>query len=345
MIATDSIDGFWKELFNLLFNNSESDEKMPNFWALFKSANLRKSDIRAALETFQESLHEDTREKLCNKKSAENEIDVSSVPPKEESSRYRIREEVLEKLCDLNLSGNCNASSVLSCLRESSYLDDNFWRLLFTAIRDSQVEEISKERKMRILEGGQTKDMSMEDIERKFISENPDLLSVQKCVPDQMIHEDLIDAQFNTDHVRECLRRSYEKKLASESLVRDNPNRTTEGIKKQAKQEIKDSKEAKLLQKRVAMIAEEKVQKSILSAMKKFNIPVYVFRGVNTYSSIGKFLESFGMKMSTLKAFKAKDSNSKCTLECEHDIATLALLPSGPLASFVQVFHSCPSFI
>ena len=72
--------------------------------------------------------------------------------------------------------------------------------------------------------------------------------------------------------------------------------------------------------------------------MKEFGIPAYVFRGVNTYNDIGKFLESFDMKLSILKAFKCADPNS--TLECEHDIGIVALPPSGPLVSFVQVFKS-----
>ena len=97
---------------------------------------------------------------------------------------------------------------------------------------------------------------------------------------------------------------------------------------------MKSSSVAKALQKRVAMRAEYDVQRSIKRAMEEYNIPVYIFRGVNTYDDVGRFLESFGLKMSKLKAFK---SGSESTLECEHDIATLALLPCGPLVSFTQV--------
>ena len=99
---------------------------------------------------------------------------------------------------------------------------------------------------------------------------------------------------------------------------------------------MKSSSVAKALQKRVAMRAEYDVQRSIKRAMEEYNIPVYIFRGVNTYDDVGRFLESFGLKMSKLKAFK---SRSESTLECEHDIATLALLPCGPLISFTQVTH------
>ena len=99
---------------------------------------------------------------------------------------------------------------------------------------------------------------------------------------------------------------------------------------------MKSSSEAKALQNRVAMKAEHDVQRSIKRAMEEYNIPAFIFRGVNTYDDIGRFLESFGLKMSKLKAFKY---GSESSLECEHDIATLALLPSGPLISFTQVTH------
>ena len=97
---------------------------------------------------------------------------------------------------------------------------------------------------------------------------------------------------------------------------------------------MKSSSVAKALQKRVAMRAEYDVQRSIKRAMEEYNILVYIFRGVNTYDEVGRFLESFGLKMSKLKAFKSK---SESALECEHDIATFALLPCGPLVSFTQV--------
>ena len=200
--------------------------------------------------------------------------------------------------------------------------------------------------------------MSMTDIEKKFIDENPDLLTAQRSVPDQMIHNDLIDAHFNTESLRESLRRSYQKRLTEAEMAQSkgNPKLSKEEVEKQAaaqaKQETKESKEAKLLQNRVAMIAEDDVQKSILQAMKEFNIPVFVFRGVNTYHEVGKHLgEAFGFKMSVLKAFTNGNSKSKkgkegnedkpgkkeSTLECEHDISAIALPPSGPLVSFVQV--------
>ena len=125
-----------------------------------------------------------------------------------------------------------------------------------------------------------------------------------------------------------------------ETLIAANQKGKKGDIEKQAvahaRREVKASREAKFLQHRVAMKAEYMVQKSIQSAMEKFNIPVHVFRGVNTLDDIGQLLEGFDVKMSKLKAFKSGDAD-KHSLECEHDIGAMALLPTGPLVSFVQV--------
>ena len=185
------------------------------------------------------------------------------------------------------------------------------------------------------------KQMTMGELEEKFILENEDSFKSQTSVPDQMIHEDLIDAYLSTSSVEKSLKKSYEDKLAEarEALAAENPKWKTEQVEKQAavqaKKEVKGSSEAKSLQNRVAMMAEHEVQKSIKRAMEEYQIPVFIFRGVNTYDDVGRLLESFGINMSKLKAFKSGEASK--TLECEHDIATVALLPCGILVSFTQV--------
>ena len=316
-------------------------------WAQFKKENLHRSDIRTAIESLKDYFHEDTRKNLCDI-NTEGNVDEGSLLAS--PVKYKLPNTVIDKLCNLiNLSEEVG---ILAAMRECSQLDNDFWRLLFTATRDREVDVISEERRIPISEGGQTKLMSLRDIEQKFILENPDLLTAQRCIPDQMIHDDLIDAHFNTESVRESLRKSYEKKLTETktTLAEDNPKWTSDEVERQAaaqaKQETKESREAKQLQHRVAMKAEDHAQKSILWAMKEFNIPVYVFRGVNTYRDIGTHLgEGFGFKMSVLKAFKSDNSESKeakteNTLECENDISAIALPPSGPLVSFIQVGKS-----
>ena len=212
-------------------------------------------------------------------------------------------------------------------MKESPLLGNRFWRLLFTAIRDKECKPIGSDKKMPILEGGHVRLMTMEDIEDKFFSENPNMLTSFINVPDQMIHEDLIDSHLNTESVKESLRKSYEGKLAEarETLAAENPKWKKEEVEKQAavqaKKEVKRSSEAKSLQNRVAMMAEHEVQKSIKRAMEEYQIPVFIFRGVNTYDDVGRLLESFGIKMSKLKAFKSWEASR--TLETDHEIATI----------------------
>ena len=178
---------FWKRLFNVLFNNKESDDELPNMWAQFKAENLHRSDIRTAIESLKDHLHKDVRNKLCalNSEGNVNEDSLLASPVK-----YQLPKEVIDKLCDLSISETSAEAGILAALRECAQLDDNFWRLLFTAIRDREVDVISEEKRIPILEGGQVKHMSMTDIEQKFFLENSDLLTAQKCIPAQMIHDD-----------------------------------------------------------------------------------------------------------------------------------------------------------
>ena len=235
-------------------------------------------------------------------------------------------------------SGVC-ASKFLYWAEGDSTFQDDFWHLMFTAIRDRESNPIGNDKKVPILEGGQIKDFTMADIEEKFASENPKLLTSQLCVPDQMIHDDQLDAHLNTDMVREHLKLMYDKNYLNakdgfdQSTVKEQEKEKQAAT--QAREETKKSREANALQYRVAMKAEDYVQRTIKEALEDCGIPFYIFRGVNTYQDIGKFLTKFGIQMSKLKAIKAKDT--KTTEECEHDIAILALLPSGPLVSFIQV--------
>ena len=150
---------FWKRLFNLLFNNKEPDEKLPNMWAQFKAENLHRSDLRTAIESLKDHLHEDTRKKLCDTNS-EGNVDEDSLLAS--PVKYKLPNEVTDLLCDLSFDKTDAEASVLAAMRECALLDDNFWRLLFTAIRDREVGRISEEKRIPILEGGQVKHMSMQ---------------------------------------------------------------------------------------------------------------------------------------------------------------------------------------
>ena len=296
----------WKRLFFVLYNNKQPDHDLPTMWTLFKAENFTEEDLKAAIESISHLLQENVRDKL-------------------------------KRLCRAHET----KKELLYSMEEDSLFKDDFWRLLFGAVRDRGCVPIDGNLKISILEGGQMKQMTMGELEEKFVSENRDNLKSQTSVPDQMIHEDLIDAFLSTNSVKESLKKSYEEKLAEarETLTAENPKWKKEAVEKQAavqaKKEVKGSSEAKALQHREAMIAEHEVQKSIKRAMKELGIPVFIFRGVNTYDDVGRFLGSFGFKMSRLKSFKTGDE--KNTLECEHDIGLVALLPCGPLVSFSQV--------
>ena len=184
---------------------------------------------------------------------------------------------------------------------------------------------------------------NLDVILEKFSNENPDILTACKRVPDQMIHDDLIAAHLNVTILRDTLQKSYEQRLSSlrATLAAENPKWSGVEVEKQAaaqaKKETKDLPDAKLLHHRLAMKAEDEVQTSILRAMSKFKIPVHVFRGVNTQDQVGKFLQSFDVQTSKLKGFRPGGDSKGRSLECEHDIVAMALLPSGLLVSFVQV--------
>ena len=207
----------WKRLFDVLFKNKEPDDELPDMWSQFKMEHLHRSEIRTAIESFKELLCEDVRKKFSDMSSEESESEVKDLNSSlSESSlqQFQLLEKLIEKLCDLSIDEKSGEAEILDLMRKCSLLDDDFWRLLFTAIRDRKVAEVSKEQRIPIPEGGQTKHMSLTEIEQKFISENPNLLTEQRSVPDQMIHEDLIDAHFSTEHFKESLKRCYESKFS-----------------------------------------------------------------------------------------------------------------------------------
>ena len=109
----------WKRLFNLLFNNKEPDDELPNMWAQFKAENLHRSDIRRAIESLKDSLHEDVRKKLCdiNSEGNDDEDGLLASPVK-----YQLPKEVVDKLCDLSISETSAGASILAAMRVGGFL-------------------------------------------------------------------------------------------------------------------------------------------------------------------------------------------------------------------------------
>jgi hypothetical protein len=55
---------FWKELFFRLSNNKQPDDQLPLMWAQFKTSQLNRSDIEAAIESFKNQLEDNVKAKL-----------------------------------------------------------------------------------------------------------------------------------------------------------------------------------------------------------------------------------------------------------------------------------------
>ena len=146
---------FWKELFLLLSNNKQPDDQIPLMWAQFKASQL---DIEAAIESFKDQLEDNVKAEL-------------------------------DKLLK-----DTSEAQLLDLMKSCTLLGDNFWCLLFAAIRDRESHLIGDDKTVSILEGGQTKLVTIKGIEETFLSENLDILRSFTCVPNQMIHKDLIDA-------------------------------------------------------------------------------------------------------------------------------------------------------
>jgi len=72
-------------------------------------------------------------------------------------------------LSDLSIDETGEEAGILFALRNGSQLE---------------VEGVSEEKMIPIIEGRQTKHKA-QDIEQNVISENPDLLTVQRSIPDQ----------------------------------------------------------------------------------------------------------------------------------------------------------------
>ena len=192
----------WKRLFFLLHNNCQPENDLPSMWTRFKAGHLQKSDLKIAIADISDTLSDDVRKRL------------NTLFSEEETTN----------------------SSLLYAMQTEPLLKDDFWCLLFGAIRDSECPPIDNNTSISIVEAGQTKQMTMAELEERFSSENKDNLKSQTSVPDQMIHEDLIDAYLSTDSIECSLKQAYEIKLseALEALATENPRWKKGEVEKQA---------------------------------------------------------------------------------------------------------------
>ena len=225
---------------------------------------------------------------------------------------------------------------------------EKVWKTLTLVIGDKETKRIDHNKTVAIIEGGQLRHFTVEDLEDKFLEENQDIFISQISVPSELIHIDQIEPHINSETVIQQLKEVYEKRVPEilELLQKEYPKKKKEDIerkaKKQALEETKSLKEATWVCQRIALCAEDTVAKSITRAATKGGIPVIVIRGVKIHEEISKYLSDLGIVSSKLKCITKRDKEG--TLECEHDVGVIALAQTGVVTSFVQVI-SLVSFV
>ena len=301
------LDSVWKDNFiKYLFNNKEEETNLFPMWRQFVNGILSNQDIKAVVE----------------------------------NSDGLFQCEVKDNLIDLAKKTNNCADFLDELGKDSSFFRDDDWKILLILLRDRESKIIDKEKTIRIMEGGHERSMNIEELQEKFMEDYPYLLTTQSTFPDQLLHND--QERRSTENLIHEIKNLYEENRQTKlvNLKKDYPKKNAKELYKQAEREAKDetvkSKKGQLVASRFSLEAEDNVQKAIKKAAKVHEVPVVVFRGVNTFADVCKHLEDFGIKASTLKNFsKPSSSNSQ---ECENDIVVVALTTTGPVVSFIQVF-------
>ena len=293
----------WKTIFFTL-NNNQLDRDVLPMWKQFKGGNL---EVRDITEVF---MHHNFTDKV-------------KVKFKEMEAR------------------NIKSRDLLEEMKREPIFGEEEWKSLVIRLRDRESKTLNTDGSVLIVEGGHSKFFTIKNLEDKFANENPDYQHTQTSIPENLVHDDNFEAHLNRQTIIKVIQKQYENDCQGikEELQNESPKRKHEEVCKQAEKEalkrIRKSKDFQYLQQRDSLYAEYIVQKSVLEAAKEQNIPVVIFRGVNTYEDIGQFLKSLGILTSKLKSFQPTEKAS--SYECEHDIAIFALTSCGPVASFVQV--------
>ena len=113
--------GPWKRRFLLLLNNAEADKDLPKMWVLFKRNNLATTEL------------------------------IKSATVKIKGRLQKSESEELDKLYE-DASGN--EARLLTRIKDCDQLSDDFWRLLFAEVRDTECHPISRDKTTLISEGG-----------------------------------------------------------------------------------------------------------------------------------------------------------------------------------------------
>ena len=283
----------WQNIFLKLYNNEEEHEG----WKQFKAENLSKENI---LESFEDK----TFERFNTAKA---------------------------KLLELS-SRASNSTELVAEMKKEPLFEDEIWRKLLFVIRDRESRPLDNNKTVRVMTGGIVRHMTNEDLEEKLMTDMPDLMMSQTCIPEHLVHDQA--ELLASEGLRQKVKNMYENevKVTLEEKIRDNPKKKEEQLRKETEKlvlaDIKKSSEASTLQKRKADEAEAIVQRAIHRSAKKYGIPLTQFRGINTKKDVAEYLRDFGIHCSNF---------GKGSGEVEHDVAVVAALPTGLVVTFIQV--------
>ena len=298
-------ENLWQNIFLLLYEHVGKKDDNP-MWKQFQSENLSKQDIKDSFKNKTFNTFQDAKDKF-------SELSSSA-----EDSKELVKE-----------------------MKKESIFDNEIWKRLVFVIRDRKSQPLDNNNTISVEMGGQVKDMTNGDLERKLIEDLPDLMSSQICVPEHLVNDQF--EPLNNEQLRQKLKFDYDslvEKTVKEEVkkiqeYREMKDGDLKKIEKQAEKQklaqIKQTNEASILQKRRADESEENVKLAIKKAGEHHGIPLLILQGVKSYHQVATHLKDLGIQPTII--------GSK-SIEVEHDVMVVAPLQTGLVVTFIQVnFH------
>ena len=184
-----------------------------------------------------------------------------------------------------------------------------------------------------------------QELEEKFEAQKQDIknkIEAKKSELQEQLEKEIFELETKMKTEKKCLEEKIraEQEKSSRNLMRELKTKESQFEKQEAEvekkvlEEVSKTPAADTLKKRKATEAEFMLQKAILKAGKKCNLPMLVLQGITT-ESIGKSLSPFGIKCSALK--KVLEGKSGASAEVEHDILVISPGPKHLVVTPVQV--------
>ena len=216
------------------------------------------------------------------------------------SSKDKDNSSIWNSFCRENLYQECVSRNVIfknklpenatesEILKNMDLPDDKFWQELFISLRDAGCKSVHLEPEQMILVqcAGIERELTIEKLDENVLDDYGDICKTQTAIPETMILEE--DKKL----LMEDLKRKYEN-----SVKRKHNEWQTRAFLTL----LLESPEAQRLKAIQSKEAEYYVQDQLIKACEKFNLPLVVLRGVQTYSNVGKHLTEFGIKLSKLR--------------------------------------------